>query len=50
MMATKQVGESSYINPHGDLKWIAFGRHQLDNKSVFYELWEYALTSESPHL
>lgn len=43
MMATKQVGEHSYINPHGDLKWMNFGRQMLDNKSVLDELCELSL-------
>jgi hypothetical protein len=30
LMSKNEAGEESYINPHGDLKWITFGRDDLD--------------------
>jgi hypothetical protein len=30
LMAKKKVASSSYINPHGDLKWMFFGRTELN--------------------
>jgi hypothetical protein len=30
MMSKDEVGQSSYINPHGDLDWVGFGLQDID--------------------
>ena len=30
MMSREMVGQDSYINPHGDLSWAAFGMQDID--------------------
>jgi len=41
MMSADLVGHTSCINPHGDLKWMAFGRDNLSYTDVLLELWEF---------
>lgn len=41
MMSANQVGHTSCINPHGDLKWMAFGRENLSFADVLLELCEF---------
>jgi hypothetical protein len=45
LMAKKKVASSSYINPHGDLKWMFFGRTELKCHDIFSELREFAKIS-----
>ena len=30
LMSASKVGKSSYINPHGDLSWVTFGKRDMD--------------------
>ena len=45
LMAKKKVANSSYINPHSDLKWMFFGRTELKCHDIFSELREFAKIS-----